>query len=92
VDWHRVGVARARARGLFLVAGFSILVAVLLLVAGPFHDPWIGRNRVESFGVGDLPMWIGIAGVAFGLAWMWRIYKAPTKYEDRALWRYRERD
>jgi hypothetical protein len=37
-------------------------------------------------------MAIGIGGVIFGLAWMWRIYKAPTKYEDRAHWRYRERD
>jgi hypothetical protein len=91
MNWDRVYTARARAKGLFLVAGFAILIAVLLLVAGPSHDPWIGSNRVESFGVGDLPIWIGIGGVIFGLAWMWRLYKAPTKYEG-ARWRYRDRD
>ena len=32
---------------------------------------------------------IGIAGVLFGLAWIWRIYRAPTK-NDEALWRYRD--
>ena len=91
MNWDRVAAARHRARSLFLVAGFAILVTVLLTVVGPFHDPWIGSNRVQSFGVGDLSMWIGIAGVLFGLAWMWRIYKAPTKYEG-ARWRYRDRD
>jgi hypothetical protein len=34
---------------------------------------------------------IGIGGVMFGLAWMWRIYKAPTKYEG-AHWRFRDHD
>ena len=32
---------------------------------------------------------IGIGGVMFGLAWMWRIYKAPTKYEG-AHWRFHD--
>jgi hypothetical protein len=36
-------------------------------------------------------MWIGVAGALFGLAWMWKIYKGPTKYEG-ARWRYRDRD
>jgi len=91
MDWDRVLVARRSARSLFGVAALAIFVTVLVTVAGPFHDPWIGSNRVQSFGVGDLPMWIGIAGVIFGLAWMWRLYRAPTKYES-ARWRYRDRD
>jgi hypothetical protein len=35
-------------------------------------------------------MAVGIGGVIFGLAWMWRLYKAPMKYEG-ARWRYRDR-
>jgi hypothetical protein len=34
---------------------------------------------------------IGIGGVIFGLAWMWRIYKAPTRYEG-AHWRFHDHD
>jgi hypothetical protein len=92
MDWHRISVARARAKGMFMIAGFAILMPVLLWIAGPrFSGGASGGPRVEAgFPISDLLTAIGIGGVLFGLAWMWRIFKAPTKY-DGAIWRYRDR-
>jgi hypothetical protein len=90
MDWDRIEWARRWARSQFVIAGFAIFLCLLVWIAAPgFTEP--------TFGPG-LPLWttlgptaIGIAGVIFGLIWMWRIYKGPTRYEDRALWRYRDR-
>jgi hypothetical protein len=47
--------------------------------------------HLSRFATPTVVVAIGIGGVIFGLACMWRIYKAPTEYEDRARWRYRDR-
>ena len=92
MNWHRIDIARARARGLFMIAGLAILVAALLQIVAPKGPTPMFDNRVT---IADIPATmlltaIGIGGVIFGLVWMWRIYKAPTK-DDSALWRYRDR-
>lgn len=88
MNWDRVAAARKRARILFWVAGFAIGLLVLSWIAAPrFTDGSFGPQPPLWASV--LPTAIGIGGVIFGLAWMWRLYKAPTKY-DEALWRYRD--
>jgi hypothetical protein len=91
MNWDRVEAARQRGKMLFAIAGFAILVAVLLLIAGPrFGDPMISTPRhEEQIPTSLMPYAIGFGGVLFGLAWMWRIYKAPTKHEG-AHWRFRD--
>jgi hypothetical protein len=74
-----------------MVAGFAILLAFLLPIFTPRS---LGDNRAGGPEVAGIPTSmllpvIGISGVLFGLAWMWRIYKVPTKYES-AHWRYRD--
>jgi hypothetical protein len=90
MNWDRVDAARRRGRALFAIAGFAIFIAVLLLIGAPsFTDPSFGPPQPAWSTL--LTIGIGIAGVLFGLASMWRIYKAPTKYAS-ATWRYRDRN
>ena len=89
MNWERVAAARRRARRLFWVAAFAIVLPVIVWIAAPrWSDPSFGPPPPSWATL--LPMAIGIGGIIFGFAWMWRIYKAPTKY-DGALWRYRDR-
>ena len=89
MKWDRVHVARRSARSLLAVGVLATIFAVLWLVAAP-RDPTFGpppppEQILWSF----LVTAIGIAGVLFGLAWMWRLYKAPTK-DEGAHWRFRD--
>jgi hypothetical protein len=90
MNWDRIDRARAHARGLLWVAAFAIGTPAFLWVVAP-NVTWGGSNRTETVGPSmvDLLTVIGIGGVIFGLAWMWRIYKAPTKHEG-AHWRFRD--
>ena len=86
MDWERVESARWWGRALLVIAGLVIFSSVYMLVAAPkfTHDgpqPTIAGIPVALF---------GYAGMLFGLVWMWRIYRAPTK-SDGAVWRYRDR-
>jgi hypothetical protein len=75
---------------LLWVAGLATAVPVFLWIAAPrFSDPSFGPP--QPWWATLLPVAIGTSGVIFGLAWMWRIFKAPTKYGDSARWRYRDR-
>jgi hypothetical protein len=93
MNWDRIESSRRWARSLFWVAGFAIMLAALTFIVPPVVTPMFWREpTIEGLPASHIAMAIGIGGVIFGLAWMWRIYKAPAKYEDRAIWRYRERD
>ena len=84
----RVELARMWARSLLAIAGAAISVPVFLFIAAPRFTGGMGGNRTDAaFLLSDLPIVIGVGGLIFGLAWMWRMYKAPTKYTDSALWR-----
>ena len=87
MNWERVRTARQRGRALLLLGGMLFVVPVLLGWFVP-AEPMFGYVRPPWW---DLPKAIGFFGMLFGLAWMWRIYKAPTKYEG-ACWRYRDHD
>jgi hypothetical protein len=83
----RVELARAWGRGLIAIAVLLIVFAGFLFVAAPaWADPMFawGSTFVLAFG-------IGLGGMFFGLVWMWRLYRAPTRYES-PTWRYRDRD
>jgi hypothetical protein len=91
MDWDRVYAARRWARSVFAVAWIAIVLAVPFASTGP-GDPTLGFiPSAEQVLFSWLLSGIGIGGVVFGLVWMWRIYRAPTRV-DSARWRYREHD
>jgi len=78
-----------------------IALAVLLWVAAlPFSEPSFGPTPptlvLTTSGIEmsppasgmpiDLVGLVGVFGVLIGFAWMWRIYRAPTRFEG-AHWR-----
>jgi hypothetical protein len=91
MDWDRVHVARRSARSLLAVAVLATMFAVLWLIAAPgFSDPSFGPPPPpEQVLLSILVTAVGIGGVIFGFAWMWRLYKAPTKHEG-AYWRFHD--
>jgi len=85
MNWERVAAARAAAQSLLLFAGLLNYFAMSGLIAAP-----------ASTGPGDAPniagipsSLLGLGGMLVGLAWMWRIYRAPTRFEG-AYWRFRD--
>ena len=91
MNWERVESVRWWARSLLVIAGILIVSPVVLWVSEPAFTGGLYESTVAGFPISLLPAAIGFAGMLFGLAWMWRIYKAPTKYEVGAHWRYRDR-
>ena len=92
MNWDRVERARRRGRALLAIAGFAIVLLVPLYLAAPRAiEPMFGGESPSFAGIPTsilLPT-IGIGGVFFGLAWMWRLYTAPTK-DEGAHWRFRD--
>lgn len=68
------------------VGAVASTVALWIAALGGF-GPMFGLPAAMTLG----PMIVGAAGVAFGLAWMVRIYREDPEPDHRA-WRYRERD
>ena len=86
MNWERVESVRWWARSLLVIAGILIVSPVVPWVTAPAFtydapEPTIAGIPIAVF---------GYAGMFIGLAWMWRIYKAPTKFEVGAHWRYRD--
>ena len=86
MNWERVDLVRWWGRALLVIAVLVIFTSVFMLIAAPKFtydapEPTIAGIPIAVF---------GYAGMLFGLAWMWRIYRAPTKH-GRAHWRYRDR-
>jgi hypothetical protein len=90
MDWDRFHVARRSARSVLAVGVLATIFAALWFIAGPnYPGPMFGDFRpIEQVRLATLLPALGVGGVVFGLAWMWRIYKAPTK--DGAHWRFRD--
>lgn len=92
MNWEHVESVRWWARSLLVIAGILIVSPVFLWVSAPaFTYGGTLERTVAGASISDLPTVVGFAGMFFGVAWMWRIYKSPTKFEDGALWRYRDR-
>ena len=85
MNWERVAAARDMAKAMLLFAGILIFLAAIGQTAqpaftGPDHVPTI-RGIPISF--------LAFGGMLVGLGWMWRIYRAPTRFEG-AHWRFRD--
>ena len=91
MDWDRFYVARRSARSVLAIGALATMFAVLWFITGPNHPgPMFGDFRpAEQVLLSNLLPALGVGGVIFGLAWMWRIYKAPTK-DEGAHWRFRD--
>ena len=68
-----------------------VAVPVLWFIVGPaYPGGWSEEQAVIGIPISALLVAKGFAGMLIGLAWMWRIYRAPTRTES-ATWRYRDR-
>ena len=90
MDWERVGAARRRARIVLIVTGVILAVPALLWLAQPEFAGGPPEGAATFPPVALAVLGIGLAGILIGAAWMWRIYRAPTR-DDEARWRYRDR-
>jgi hypothetical protein len=90
MNWERVGVARQSARSLLLFAGLLVYFAISGHIAAPHTMGTLREGEtVASIPISDLPTVLGLVGMVVGLGWMWRIYRAPTRFEG-AHWRFRD--
>jgi hypothetical protein len=98
MNWERIESARARAR--FLLAIPWLIIAFLVLV--PQSESSVGPPSARltisgpdaSGGAMGMPvdlllLAVGVFGMLFGFAWMWRIYRAPMR-SDGAHWRFHD--
>ena len=93
MDWDRTESARNGARSIFAIAFLAIALVAFAASApdsqGP--SPMFDQQGPGVLGIpiDNLPVAVGAFGVLVGLAWMWRIYRAPTKVEG-AHWRFHD--
>ena len=90
MDWDRVEAARQRGRSLLVFVCVLIAAVAFGLITEPASIGPLIEREVAGFSITSLPTAIGLVGMLFGLAWMWRIHRAPTKYRG-AHWRFRDR-
>ena len=97
MDWDRIDAARRQARSIFAITFVVIGIAVFAAPASTFErEPMFGYipARLTITGIAAIPIdfllsAVGVVGVLIGLVWMWRIYRAPTRFEG-AHWRFRD--
>jgi len=93
MDWDRIENARNRARSIFAITFVAIALVVFAASTPGSHppSPMFGRTGPGVLGIpfSFLTLAVGVFGVLVGLAWMWRIYRAPTKVEG-AHWRFHD--
>ena len=93
MDWDRIENARNRARSIFAIT-FVVIALVVFAASTPDSQgpsPMFDRQGPGVLGIpfSTLTLAVGVFGVLVGLAWMWRIYRAPTKV-DGAHWRFHD--
>ena len=85
MNWERVESVRWWGRALLVIAVLLVFTAFYMLVAAPKFPHDVPQPTVAGIPIAAF----GYAGMVFGLVWMWRIYRAPTKVES-PRWRYRD--
>lgn len=77
---------------MFGLAVVTVAAAAFLWVAAPQYIGPMFADETRLIGVpaSELILAVGGIGVAVGLLWMWRIYRAPTRTAS-GRWRYRDR-
>ncbi len=89
MDWPRIAAARNLAKSLLIVGGLLTVFGTALVLTTPWY-PVHGTGSIIGIPLGPIVHGLAIAGLLTGLAWMWRIYRAPTEL-GKAPWRYRDR-
>ena len=91
MDWDRIENARNGARSIFAIAFLAIAFVVFASVSAPQGPHPMFGYTIDVLGIPieALPPLVGASGVLVGLAWMWRIYRAPMKVEG-AHWRFHD--
>ncbi len=89
MDWDRIESARNGARSIFVIAFLAIALVAFASVSAPHGPHPTFETRLLGIPIDNLPVAVGAFGVLVGLAWMWRIYRAPTKV-DGAHWRFHD--
>jgi hypothetical protein len=92
MNWERIDSARRWGRLMLGIPWLAIGLVVFSWVAVP-DTSWRGSNRPDNAGgllglIDVLPL-VGALGVFIGYVWMWKLYRAPTKFEG-ARWRFHE--
>jgi hypothetical protein len=92
MNWERIELARARARFMLAIPWLAIGFVVFLWVAAPASS-WRGSNRPDNagglLGLIDYVTLAGAFGFVIGYVWMWKLYRAPTRFEG-AHWRFHD--
>ena len=105
MNWERIDSARRRARFLLAIPVFAIAFLAFAAVAAPsFTGPMFGcapplltisgivancAGGATGIPLDMIPGAVGALGLLVGIAWMWRLYRAPTKVEG-AHWRFHD--
>ena len=91
MNWERIELARARARFMLAIPWFVIASLVFAETSAPRGPtPMFEGPAVLGISIGALPLAVGVLGLLIGFAWMWRIYRRPTRFEG-AHWRLHDR-
>ena len=90
MDWERIESARTTARFVVAIPRLAMASLALLEISRPAST---GPDRpgpdVLGIPFSTLTLAVGAFGVLIGFAWMWRIYREPTRYEG-AHWRFHD--
>ena len=97
MNWERIEAARARARFMLAIPWFVIAFLVLVPTSEPSFGPTLvltisgfqASPRAAGIPIDAVALVAGVFGMLIGLAWMWRIYRAPTRVEG-ANWRFHD--
>ena len=68
---------------------------VQIAAGGPIVELTVNENvevepDIATIPISRLVLLLAFGSMLFGIAWMWRIYRAPTAF-DTPRWRYRDR-
>jgi hypothetical protein len=92
MDWERVASARRWGRLMLGIPWLALGFVVFFWVAAPSQQ-WQGSNRPDNagglLGLIDHVTLVGALGFVSGYVWMWKLYRAPTRFEG-AHWRFHD--
>ena len=83
MDWDRIETARNRARFMLAIPWLVIAFLAFAEASAPPGPSPMYANHIGVLGIpiDTIPLAVGVLGLLIGYAWMWRIYRAPTKVE-----------
>ncbi len=92
MDAETVREARIIGRILLVIGGLAIVAPVVWWVISPITSHVMvdaDQPGVLGAALGDVIIFGAFGAALLGLAWMWRIHRAPMR-TDAPTWRYRD--